>query len=138
MVSACQPIYFWYATPYNMCARAFIFVFMNEFVLQVQPGSCQWNNIKFERISANLKYIQDAGSETKIPPSECPGNKDLSLILDLMIFPQFQILYLGCEQQQTARVITRIMDLITLMLLIIRNAFNGSYFRLLIRYNRAK
>ncbi|XP_032667384.1 carbonic anhydrase 2-like isoform X2 [Odontomachus brunneus] len=45
----------------GLCVLAYLFL--------VQPGSCQWNNIKFERISANLKYIQDAGSETKIPPN---------------------------------------------------------------------
>ncbi|XP_014469160.1 PREDICTED: uncharacterized protein LOC106741545 [Dinoponera quadriceps] len=45
----------------GFCVLAYLFL--------VQPGSCQWNNIKFERISENLKYIQSAGSETKIPPN---------------------------------------------------------------------
>ncbi|EFN75381.1 Carbonic anhydrase-related protein [Harpegnathos saltator] len=58
----------------GLCILAYLFL--------VQSGSCQWNNIKFERISENLKNIQNAGSETKIPSNslswmriatECPS-----------------------------------------------------------------
>ncbi|KYM80584.1 Carbonic anhydrase [Atta colombica] len=43
----------------GLCVLTYLFL--------VQSGSNQWNNVKFERISENLKYIQNAGSETNIP-----------------------------------------------------------------------
>ncbi|XP_012228902.2 carbonic anhydrase 3-like [Linepithema humile] len=58
----------------GLCILAYLFL--------VQPGSCQWSNIRFEKISENLKYIQNAGSEIKIPSNslswmrkatECPN-----------------------------------------------------------------
>ncbi|KYN42384.1 Carbonic anhydrase, partial [Trachymyrmex septentrionalis] len=42
----------------GLCVLTYLFL--------VQSGSNQWNNVKFERISENLKYIQNAGSETNI------------------------------------------------------------------------
>ncbi|XP_029162016.1 carbonic anhydrase 2-like [Nylanderia fulva] len=43
----------------GLCVLAFLFL--------VQ--SCQCNNVKFDRISENLQYIQNAGSEINIPPN---------------------------------------------------------------------
>ncbi|EFN65690.1 Carbonic anhydrase 3, partial [Camponotus floridanus] len=43
----------------GICVLAYLFL--------VKSGSCQWNNNKFYRISENLQYVQNAGSEIKIP-----------------------------------------------------------------------
>ncbi|XP_070172065.1 carbonic anhydrase 2-like [Polyergus mexicanus] len=43
----------------GLCVLAYLFL--------VQPGSCQWNNVRFDKISENLQYVQNAGSEIKIP-----------------------------------------------------------------------
>ncbi|XP_072743313.1 carbonic anhydrase 3-like [Anoplolepis gracilipes] len=43
----------------GICVLAYLFL--------VQPGSCQWDSVKFNRISENLQYVQNAGSEIKIP-----------------------------------------------------------------------
>ncbi|XP_011698984.1 PREDICTED: carbonic anhydrase 2-like isoform X1 [Wasmannia auropunctata] len=45
--------------PDGLCVLAYLFL--------VQSGSCEWYNVKFEKISENLKFIQNAGSEISIP-----------------------------------------------------------------------
>ncbi|XP_011698985.1 PREDICTED: carbonic anhydrase 3-like isoform X2 [Wasmannia auropunctata] len=83
--------------PDGLCVLAYLFL--------VQSGSCEWYNVKFEKISENLKFIQNAGSE--IP-------------------------YLGCELQQIVQVIIRITEItVTLNC----SALRGLYFQLLFLYN---
>ncbi|XP_071562810.1 carbonic anhydrase 3-like [Temnothorax nylanderi] len=43
----------------GLCVLAYLFL--------VQSGSCDWSNVQFEKISENVKHIQNAGSEIKIP-----------------------------------------------------------------------
>ncbi|CAL1680085.1 unnamed protein product [Lasius platythorax] len=45
----------------GLCALAYLFL--------VQSRSCQYNHIKFDRISENLQYIQNVGSEINISPN---------------------------------------------------------------------